>query len=162
MSLGRINIFCSCPCSTKKHFTYGLHLLPPTPLPKCVVYACKLFQGKDKSGVSNIAKLHQSQKSMHVRTYVGPTHIYVCCLESGCNARVALHQPTHRGCRGGGGAHKQRWIPVIKSARPTTPTKPPRVSRDRSGVNVTNLIYVQMNKWDLPTVINIHSWHPGK
>ena len=58
------------------------------------------------------------------------------------------------GAIGGGGAHKQRWIPVIKSARPTTPTKPPWVPRGRSGVKDTNLIYVQTNKWELPTVIN--------
>ena len=58
------------------------------------------------------------------------------------------------GAVGGGVAHKQRWIPVIKSARPTTPTKPPRVPRSRSRINDSNLIYVQTNKWDLPTVIN--------
>ena len=38
-----------------------------------------------------------------------------------CEAGVVLQRPTHRGCRGG--AHKQRPIRVIVSARPTAPAK---------------------------------------
>ena len=86
-----------------------------------------------------------------------PTRLNNAAWRAAWNAGMVLHQPTRRGClEGGGGAHKQRWIPVIKSAQSTTPTKTPRVSRDRSGVKDTNLIYVQTNKSDLPTVININ------
>ena len=44
-----------------------------------------------------------------------------------CVAGVALHRPTHRGCRAG--AHKPRKIPAIITSRPPTLTKPPLSSR---------------------------------
>ena len=68
-----------------------------------------------------------------------------------CEAGVALHRPTHRGCRGG--ARKQRPIRVIVSARPTAPAKPvPRV-RHLTRTNNYN-IQVPCGKWELPVVIN--------
>ena len=65
-----------------------------------------------------------------------------------CVAGVALHRPTHRGCRAG--AHKQRTIPVITTSRLTTLTKPPVISRGN------NNIQVPCGKWDLPVAVNTY------
>ena len=62
------------------------------------------------------------------------------------DAGVALHRPTHRGCRVG--AHKQRTIPVITTSCLTTLTKPPVTSRGN------NNIQVPCGKWDLPVAVN--------
>ena len=59
---------------------------------------------------------------------------------------MALHRPTHRGCRAG--AHKRRNIPVITTSRLTTLTKPPVTSRENSNIQVP------CGKWDLPVVVN--------
>ena len=71
-----------------------------------------------------------------------------------CDAGVALHRPTHRGCRGG--ARKQRPIRVIVSAGTTAPAKPvPRV-RHLTRTNNYN-IQVPCGKWDLPVLINTNT-----
>ena len=62
------------------------------------------------------------------------------------DAGVALHRPTHRGCRAG--AHKQRTIQVITTSRLTTLTKPPVTFRGN------NNIQVPCGKWDLLVVVN--------
>ena len=63
-----------------------------------------------------------------------------------CEAGVALHRPTRRGCRAG--AHKQRTLPVITTYRLTTLTKSPVTSRG------DNNLQVPCEKWDLPVVVN--------
>ena len=77
------------------------------------------------SCVTIAARTVYTAECLHCFRISRTTRLNNAAWRAACNAGVALHQPTRRGCRGGD-AHKQRWIMVIKYARPTTPTKPPR------------------------------------
>ena len=64
------------------------------------------------------------------------TRLNNAAWRAACDAGVALHRPTHRGCRAG--AHKQRNIPVVVMSRPTTAI-PLKVTPGRTALPASSL-----------------------